>query len=242
MPNVLKFKNEAKNPFSIHCSSETDAEIILYGAIGDSWYDESAVSAKQFSDSLAALPKTVKNIKLRINSPGGSVFDGITIYERLKQHSAKKTVYIDGIAASIASVIAMAGDEIIIGEGSFVMIHKPLTMTWGNADNHEDTIRILDKIENQMVSIYAKKTGLSTNEISNMLPGEGTWMTAEEALKNGFATSIAGSSENLQVAASMVSSAKWLAKTCPPKIEDTKRIKLQIEAVQKKLNGFLNKK
>ena len=244
MPNkVLKFKNsDSKNLFKIkNSASDNTAEIIIYGSIGDDWYEDAAVSAKQFSEALAALPKNITQIDLRLNSPGGSVFDGVTIYERLKQHPANVTVYVDGIAASIASIIAMAGNEIIIGEGSFIMIHKPLTMTWGNSDDHERNIRILDGIESQMLNIYSKKTGLGRTELENMLTQE-TWMDANTCLANGFATSISDSSENLRVAASMVSSAKWISKTNAPKIEDTKLIKAKIADIQKKMNAFSNVK
>ncbi len=242
MPKVLDFKNKVSSPFQIKNASETKAEIIIYGVIGDDYWDEGAISSKKFSDMLGALPKTIKNIDVRLNSPGGSVFDGVAIYERLKQHPANVTVYVDGIAASIASIIAMAGNEIIIGSGSFMMIHKPLTMTWGNTDAHEANIKILDNIEHQMLSIYAKKTGLSKNELSNMLIGDGTWMNSDDCLKNGFCTSISDDSENLKVAASLLSGAKWLEKTNPPKIDDSKALKAKAEEIKNRIDGFITKK
>ena len=100
------------SPLRIVSKSETDAEIILYAAIGfDYWGDGSYISAKTFSDELKKLPSTTENLVVRINSPGGDVFEGIAIYNRLKQFKAKKkTVYIDGLAASIASIIALGGD------------------------------------------------------------------------------------------------------------------------------------
>ena len=109
---ILNFKAKGK-PLQIRSESATKAEIIIYAPIGQSFWEES-VSAKDFSDQLNKLEPTVNEISVRINSPGGDVFDGIAIYNRLKQHKAKKIIYIDGLAASIASIIALAGDEIII--------------------------------------------------------------------------------------------------------------------------------
>lgn len=241
---VLNFKPNSQNKtakFEMKNASATKAEIIIYGAIGDDFWDDAAVSAKKFSDELDKLPKTVNEISVRINSPGGSVFDGITIYERLKQHSAKVIVYVDGVAASIASIIAMAGDEIIIGDGSFFMIHKPWTYAVGNSKDLEDTVMVLNSIENRMVNIYSKKTGMSKEEIILMLADD-TWIDSDKAKDMGFATSIAEASENLRFAASMVKSAKWLAKTNQPKIADTKLVKNKIQALKDQLKTFNEKK
>lgn len=241
MPNkILNFKSNVKNPFQITNASSTKAEIVIYGAIGDDMWDASAISADKFSKELAKLPKTVNEISVRINSPGGSVFDGLAIYERLKQHPANVKVYVDGIAASIASIIAMAGDEIIMGESTFLMIHKPLTLTWGNADEHERNINILDGIERQMLGIYSKKSGMSKDQIANMLTQE-TWMTSEEAINMGFATSVASDGENLRVAASMIK-APWLAKTNPPQIDGNKELRAKIAISKAKVEEFLSKK
>jgi ATP-dependent Clp protease protease subunit len=107
MPKILDFKVNAERRLKILNKSSTKAEIVLYAGIGqDYWGDGSMISAKQFSDELKKLDSSVKEIDLRINSPGGDVFDGIAIYNRLISHPARINVYIDGLAASIASIIA----------------------------------------------------------------------------------------------------------------------------------------
>ena len=108
------------NWYNIKAKSDTSAEISIYDEIGG-W----GISAQQFSQEFKALGNNLKQIDLHIHSPGGDVFDGIAIYNLLKNHPANKTVYIDGLAASMASVIAMAGNEIIMPENAMMMIHKP---------------------------------------------------------------------------------------------------------------------
>ena len=199
---------KAKTEFKIE-ARQSEADILLYGAVGDDFWEDS-VSAKSFSDELKVLPESVKKINLRINSPGGSVFDGVTIYERLRQHKAKVTVHVDGMAASIASIIALAGDEVIIGEGAFFMVHAPMSGVMGNAREMEDMIEVLDKIEAQMTGIYSRKTGLSSAEISRMLMKD-TWLNAEEAVEMGFADRISDNDESqMRVAASLIENANWI--------------------------------
>jgi ATP-dependent Clp protease, protease subunit len=174
-----------KPKFEIRNKTETSAEIVIYQAIGQDWFGE-GLTAKTVKAELDKLPKSIKNLSVRINSPGGDVFDGISIFNLLKSHSAKKTVYVDGLAASIASIIMLAGDEIILGEGSLVMIHKPMTMAFGNSDELEKSIQRLDDVEEQLVSIYARKTKLDRAEIRSMLREE-TWLDADQAIAKGFA-------------------------------------------------------
>jgi len=228
VPKLLDIASR-KQPFAIKNKSDTKAEITLYGAIGGGFFEDT-ISAKQFSDELKKLPDTVKEISLRINSPGGDVFDGMTIYNRLKQHKAKVTVYVDGIAASIASIIAMAGDEIIMGEGTQIMVHLPWTFAYGNARDFEETINRLDDITEQMISIYAKKTKKSRAEIKSMLTDE-TWLDSETAISEGFADKVVG--ESLGVAASLIDK-KWLHKT-------PKNIKIQDEMVRSEVTNLKNK-
>lgn len=234
---LIDINKTKSNQYSMVVNKTNDtAEIVLYGYIGDNPWDDSAVSAKQFSDELKKLPENTKNIILRINSGGGSVFDGVTIYERLKAHKAKKTVYIDGIAASIASVIALAGDEIIIGEGGMFMIHRPMSGSFGNNSEHERTIAILDKIEEQMISIYARKTGISRSEISKMLSDE-TWMTASEALDMGFVTSLTEAHSSLYIAADILAKAKHF-KHKPTIDASNMLVKDKLDELKNKITGF----
>jgi ATP-dependent Clp protease protease subunit len=229
MPKFLAVQN--KKGFEILNKTETTAEILLYGVIGESYFEE-GITGKAFAEEMKKIPASVKEIHLRVNSPGGSVFDGMTIYEKLRAHKAKKIAYIDGMAASIASIIIMACDEIVVGDGSMVMIHKPMSGVFGNSIEMERTINILDKIEEQMISIYAKKTGLSRLEISKALADE-TWYTSDEAIEVGFANSKFKAEETLRLVASAMESGKWFQKA--------PQIKSQNELVREKLREFNNK-
>lgn len=225
------------HPFEIRNKTSSTAEIIIYGNIGEDWFGE-GITAKKFSDEIKKLPDTVKNINLRINSPGGDVFDGITIYNRLKQHPAKVTTYIDGLAASIASIIALAGDEVIIGEGALYMIHLPWTFAMGNRNDLDNvTNRLLD-VEEQLVSIYSKKTKLPRTEIKQMMEKE-TWMDADSAIESNFIDK--KMDETVAIAASALGQARWINKM--PNIKtDSDLAKEKALELQNKVTGFLARK
>jgi ATP-dependent Clp protease protease subunit len=235
LPKLFDFKSHSSQPFAIKNKSATKAEIILYAAIGESWFYD-AVSAKQFSDELKALDPTVNHIDLRINSPGGDVFDGIAIYNRLKQHKAKVTVHIDGLAASIASIIALAGDEVIIGDGALYMIHLPWTFAMGNRTDLDNTINRLVDVEEQLVSIYAKKTGLDRLEIKQMLEAE-TWLDSEQAIEKGFVDKKV--EESVPIAASIFDKAKWINKAPRSFNSETKVVSSQIENLKNRIETTL---
>jgi ATP-dependent Clp protease protease subunit len=244
MPKLLDFKNKkTDSPFKVINKTETIAEILLYGAIGDVWWDDTAVSATKFADELKKLPASIKEIHLRVNSPGGSVFDGMTIYEKIKSERAKgkKVIaYIDGLAASIASVIIQAADEIVIGDGAMVMIHKPLVGVFGNSTELDRMITLLDKIEEQMITIYAKKTGMSRLEISNALAAE-TWYTADEAIESGLANSKFEAKETLQIAASLIEGCTWMKNKPVVKNQDA-LVREKLRDFNNRAKEFLNKK
>lgn len=170
------------------------AEIFLYDVIGGGWLG--GISAEQFANELRAAG-AVKTLDIRINSEGGDVFTGRTIYTLLSQHTARKIVHIDALAASIASVIAMAGDEIRIADGAFVMIHNSATMTWGNAAAHQAQMDLLRNVDDTIVGTYAKRTGQTAKAIRSWMDAE-TWMPSQTAKERGFADVIA---EPLKVAA-----------------------------------------
>lgn len=179
MDKFWKFvKNEAK-----------ESELILEGVVAsESWWGDE-VTPKQFREELA---KHTGNINVRINSPGGDVFAGVAIYNMLKdRNDGQITVIVDGLAASIASVIAMAGDKIIMNTGSAMMVHKPWTIAVGNDEELKAVANELEKIGEAIVPIYTARTGLSETEVMTILEGEkggdGTWMTGEEAVDLGFA-------------------------------------------------------
>jgi ATP-dependent Clp protease protease subunit len=226
---------KSKSSLQVINKTETVSEILMYGPIGESFWDDTSISAKQFADELKTIPKTVKEIHLRVNSPGGSVFDGMTIYEKIKSERSngrKVIAYVDGVAASIASVIIQAADEVVIGDGGMVMIHKPLVGVFGNVTELERMISILDKIEEQMITIYAKKTGMSRLEISNALADE-TWYTSDEAIKVGLANSKFEAKDTLSLVASMVDGCKWM--------KNKPEIKNKNDLVRERLREFNNK-
>jgi ATP-dependent Clp protease, protease subunit len=167
-------------------TEETAAEILLYGDIGAGLWD--GISAKEFAQELAGLGD-VEEINLCINSPGGDVADGFAIYNTLNRHSARIIVDVDGLAASIASVIAMAGDEIRMAENASLMIHDPWTIAMGDAEELRRAASILDTLQGQIAGVYAARTGQSLAAIKRMMSAE-TWMTAEEARAAGFCTAV----------------------------------------------------
>ncbi len=170
----------------------TGAEVLIYDEIG-----AYGVSAKGFLAELGALPDDAP-IDLRLNSPGGSVFDAVAIYNALTRHSGTITVWIDGIAASAASYIAMAGDEIVMPENAFLMIHDPSGIVMGTATDMRDMAGTLDKIAASMTRGYAAKSGKPEDEIAALLSAE-TWFDAKDALEAGLATRMA---EPVRIAAS----------------------------------------
>lgn len=169
--------------FRMQASNNSEADIFIYDEIGY-W----GVTAKQFVNDLRALGD-VTHINLYINSPGGDVFDGIAIYNALKHHGAAITVHIDGLAASMASVIAMVGNPVIMPENTMMMIHKPWGFAGGDASDMRDYADLLDKVESVLIPAYAQKTGKSTEEIAAMLEDE-TWMNGSECLELGFADQV----------------------------------------------------
>jgi ATP-dependent Clp protease protease subunit len=130
--------------------------------------------------------KDTSELRVYINSPGGDVFDGVAIYNAIKRHPGKKTVCIDGIAASAASMIAMAGDDINIANNGMMMIHQAWGYALGNADDMRETADLLDKITNTSVLESYARTGLDREKLSALMKAE-TWMTADEAIEHGFA-------------------------------------------------------
>lgn len=159
-------------------------EIEIYDFIGEGLFSE-GVTPKTVSRELKALGP-ITALDVRINSPGGSVFDGMAIYNLVKQHPAKVTAYVDGIAASMASVIAMAADEIVIPDNALLMIHDPRASASGTADDMLAVAAMLEKIAGQMAEIYQARTGQEIDAIREWMAAE-TWFTGGEAVENGFA-------------------------------------------------------
>lgn len=173
-------------------------ELMIYGPISsDSWWGDE-VTPKQFKADLDSLGD-ISELTVYINSDGGDVFAGQAIHSMLKRHQAKVTCYVDGLAASIASIIAMAADVVRMPVNAMMMIHNPMTFAAGNADEFRKIAETLDKIAESSIAAYQEKTGLSEKKIKEMMDAE-TWMTAKDAFKLGFADEI---DEEKQITASV---------------------------------------
>lgn len=162
-----------------------DGELVLYGFVGDSFWDD-GFTASEVIDALAMLGRDA-DVTVRINSGGGYTDDGIAIFNALSAHRGTVNVVVDAIAASSASVIAMAGDTITMRSGALMMIHDPAGGTYGDAAAHEKTTDILNKLAGVMADIYAERTGDDVEDIRDEMKAE-LWMTGDEAVDRGFAT------------------------------------------------------
>ena len=175
-------------------ASADEAEVMIYDEIG-----AFGVSAKQFVTDLKAI--AAGRIHLRLNTPGGEVFDGTAIFNALKEHPAKVTVTIDGLAASAGSLIAMAGDEIRIARNAYMMVHRAWGGVFGNAVDMRKYADILEKMDGNIVAAYAERSGRPEKEWKEIVDAE-TWFTAEEAVAAGLADSITGDDDGKRAKAS----------------------------------------
>lgn len=190
-------------------------EFYIYGDVESDGYDwwtdqviESETSANHFRDELAKYPNATE-IRLFINSYGGSVFEGTAIYNQLRRHPAKKVVYIDGFACSIASVIAMAGDEVVMPRNAMMMIHNAWMYACGNAAELRKAADDLDAINKGNRQAYLQRAGeaLSEERLIELLDNE-TWLTAEECIAYGLADRYAEQDADLAAASAILQKAK----------------------------------
>lgn len=171
-----------KQSWSLKNVADGVAELLIYDVIGWPWIEA--------IDVVRALDQITENkIRVRINSPGGDVMDGNAIFNALRNHNAKIETRVDGMAASIASVIALAGEKVVMEENAFMMIHNSWTWGAGNAAELEKMAAVLRKIDDNLVAAYVAKTGMDAEEIAAMCDAE-TWMTADEAVEFGFADEV----------------------------------------------------
>lgn len=204
MDNIANAK-----PLKVECKADnSEATVYVYDMIDDYY----GVSAQSFIDAINGITASVINV--RVNSPGGDVFAARAMVTAIAAHSSKIVAHIDGLAASAASYLAMAADEVVMSEGSFLMIHKAWSGVLGNSDDMRTTADLLDKIDASIVADYQRKTGLPADEISQMMAAE-TWMDATEAVEKGFADSVATNGKGAKA------SAQWnlSAYANAPKIE-----------------------
>lgn len=169
----------------IRAEGSTDATLYIYDVI-DAWW---GVAAAQVAPAIAALDKSI-TLHLRINSPGGDVFEGRAIRTAIQQFGGKTIAHIDGLAASAATTIADAADEVEITEGGFYMIHNGWTFAMGNKHEMRKNADLLDKVDAAIVADYAKRTGVDTKQLVEWMDAE-TWFSAAEAIEHGFASRLA---------------------------------------------------
>lgn len=172
-------------------ADDSDSTISILDPIGEDWFGD-GVTAKRISAALRNIGK--KDVVVSINSPGGDYFEGLAIYNLLREHPAKVTVKIVGIAASAASVIAMAADEVQIARAGFIMIHNTWVVAVGDRHALRDVADWLEPFDVTATDIYAARTGLDENEIGRMLDRE-TWIGGAEAVEKGFADSLLSADE-----------------------------------------------
>lgn len=190
----------SKQLFLIEQNADRNSlDIYLYDNIEDDkrdWWTgeiiESLTSSKYIQKVLEE-NKAAKNINVYINSNGGSVKEGLGIYNQLKRHSAQKTIYIDGFACSIASVIAMAGDKVVMGNNALMMIHHASTGAWGNAEELRKAANDLEVIDKASCSSYLAKAGekLTEEKLTELLDNQ-TWLNAQQCLDYGLIDEVAG--------------------------------------------------
>jgi len=196
-----------KGTLKVTAKGAKSAEMSIYGPIGSDYYGD-GVSAASFAKALKALG-AVNTIDLRINSEGGVVTDARAMYNLLMQHDARVNVHIDGIAASAASFLAMAGDKITIAEGGFFMIHNARAVAIGEADDMRKMADVLDLVNDTIRDTYVARTGIDYKKMKSWMDKE-TWFSGVQAVENGFADEI---SENYtRVAACITDVPPWFSK------------------------------
>lgn len=165
----------------VRAEDSGEATLYIYDVIDAYW----GVNAKEVAQAIAGL-KPTDTLHLRINSPGGDVFEARAIVAAISQHSGKTVAHIDGLAASAATTIASAADEVEIVDGGFYMIHNAWTFAFGNKHDLRETSDLLDKVDGAIIADYAKRTGASAEQLVAWMDAE-TWFTAQEAVDNKFA-------------------------------------------------------
>lgn len=196
----MKFKKKIFDFMSLNSENEK-GELFVYGDIADTKWYEDDVTVRGVRDALSEMGN-VKTLELHINSNGGSVAAGNTIVNLIDSYKQKTGcvvhTFIDGIAASMASGIAMAGDKIYMAQNAIFMVHKPFSVAWGNSDEMLHTAEILEKVEDTLVKNYMRHFSGTEDELRQLLADE-SWLTAEEALDYGFCDEIV---EPVKIAAS----------------------------------------
>lgn len=206
-------------------TTANSADIYIYGDIYDYWWDDESNSAISLKEKLMSLGD-ITEINLHINSLGGDVFEGIAMFNLLKQHKANVKVYIDGIAASIASVIAMSGDTIYMPKNSMMMIHNCWTTSTGNSKEFRKLAEDLDKIMEASLESYMSKVNITKEKLKELLDDE-SWLTAQECFDMGFADELLAISDNIEQSAS---------KSIMDLVEKNRKLKMNLDKTKEKMD------
>ena len=174
-------------------ASESDNTISILDVIGQDWWSGEGVTSKRIAGALRAIGPD-KDVVVNINSPGGDMFEGIAIYNQLREHKGKVTVNVLGMAASAASIITMAADEIRIGRPSFLMIHNCWSITVGNRFDHAAAAEQMAPFDAAMADVYHARTGVPVAEIETLMNKE-TWIGGSAAVEKGWADALMGDDE-----------------------------------------------
>jgi ATP-dependent Clp protease, protease subunit len=234
---------ENSKPWTFKAQAGGELEILLYEEIGQDFWTGEGTTAKSFAEDLKAAGNVLR-IHLRVNSPGGNVFDGLAIYNTLLSHGATITAQVDGLAASIASVILMSASRITMGASSLLMIHQPYSAISGNADEHRKMAETLDLVAGSMIKAYRRHSKKTKPEIEAMMTAE-TWLDADQAIDAGFADEVSEDDDDADVAARVDLSkfrrvpqqiaARFAARASTPRVESVSAEERQRLALRLKL-------
>jgi len=179
-----------KKYYSVQNKTSDSADILIYGVIGDSWFEES-VTARQFVADLKALEKEYKRINVRINSPGGSVFDGLPIFNAIRNSKAEIHTYNDGLCASMAAVILLSGKTVHSADNALMMLHSPISGVYGNAADFAQVLEMLTKVQDSLVSCITGRSSKNADEIkAAYFDYKDHWLNADEAAEEKFVDEI----------------------------------------------------
>lgn len=186
MTKILALRKSNKLAFKAS-AAEGELQLEMYGPIGADFFGD-GITAQSVSDAIANAG-VHNSITLRLNSPGGDLFEGVAIYNLLKANGKPVNVVVDGMAASAASLIAMAGDKVTMGTGTMMMLHRALAMCAGFSDDFRKMADTLDTVSASAADLYVAKTGLKKDDILSMMQAE-TWLSAQDCVDKGFANAI----------------------------------------------------
>jgi ATP-dependent Clp protease protease subunit len=202
-PSVIDRWNPA-----VRAAAEGDDNIIsMYGPIGEDMWSDAGWTARRVAGILRRIG--ARELTVNINSPGGDFFEGIAIYNLLREHPAKVTIQVVGVAASAASIIAMAGDDVLVARAGFLMIHNAMALAFGNRNDMIEAAAFLEPFDQAMAGLYAARTGMSEKEVAALMDKE-TWISGQQAVDQRFADGLLASDAVKEVPEAVAQSKKTL--------------------------------